>query len=101
MYADAIAGYPDALITCSVVRIDPAFTTEPSVSAFVSCCLRKPSSRAQSATYGDGAYCACNPTSRSTAFTTDSRFRSRSSCRASSVRFNSRSESVLTSRPLP
>ena len=98
MYAETIAGYSRALITWSVVRIEPALTTEPPTSAFVSCSLRKPSSRDQSATYGEGAYCACSATSFSTALTTDKRLRSTSNWRASSVRFSSRTVSVLTSR---
>ena len=43
------------------------------MSALVSCSLRKPSTRAQRATYGDGAYCACSATSARTALTTGSR----------------------------
>ena len=71
MYAETIDGYSRAPITCSVVRSDPAFTTEAPESALVSCSLRNPSIRAHSATYGEGAYCACSATSFSTALTTD------------------------------
>ena len=46
-----------------LTRLDDRAAT----SARVSCSLRNPSSRDQSATYGDGAYCACSATSRSTA----------------------------------
>src|SRR5262249_35079966 len=51
-----------------------------------------PWTRDHSATYGDGAYCACNATSFSTAFTAEIRLRSSSICRRSSVRFSSRSD---------
>ena len=64
MYAEARYGKLGADITWSVVRSDAALTIEPATSARVSCSLRKPSTRDQSATYGDGAYCACSATSR-------------------------------------
>ena len=80
-------GYSARAITCSVVRKDAPLT----IARFaVSCSLRNPSTRDHSATYGDGAYCACSATSFATAFAAEMRLRSSSICRSSSVRFSSR-----------
>ena len=75
-------------------RITVGFRTSPRSSARSSVSRRKPSTRVQSPTYGEGGHCAWIPTSRSIVFATGSRRRSSSSWRARVARLSSCSVSV-------
>jgi hypothetical protein len=84
-----------ACTACSVPRISVAFTTIPATNAASSSCGSNPTTRLNSATYGDAGCCAWTATIRRTASGTAIGSRSTSSCRTMDALFNARAVIVI------